>query len=101
MKYLVQQKRFIAEHNSWEKEEDLENTKEVVVKFEGRMKAKIRRQEKLNTVEEKDFKKGKLLKKYMTKILYKQNDRKFEKKYLRKLERNQQRWKLVSSEKKS
>ena len=42
MKYLVQQKRFVADHNSWERKEDLENTKEVVAKFEGRMNAEVR-----------------------------------------------------------
>ena len=39
-------------------------------------------------VEEKDFKKRELPRKYMAKILYGWNDRKFEKEYLRKLERN-------------
>ena len=39
-------------------------------------------------IEERDFKKEKLLKKYIVKILYGWNDRKFEKEYLRNLERN-------------
>ena len=30
------------EHDTWEKEEDLENTKEVVAEFEGRMSAEVR-----------------------------------------------------------
>ena len=37
---------------------------------------------------EKDFRKGKLLGKYMAKMLYGWNDKKFEKEYLKKLERN-------------
>jgi len=37
IKYLVQWKGFIAEYDSWEKEEDLKNTKEVVVEFERRI----------------------------------------------------------------
>ena len=51
-------------------------------------------------IEEKDFRKGKLLEKYTTKMLYGWDDGKFEEKYLRKLERNWQKWKLVSLEKK-
>ena len=30
------------EHNTWKKEEDLGNAKEVVVEFEGRMNAEVR-----------------------------------------------------------
>ena len=33
----------MVEHDSWEKEEDLENTKEVVAKFERRMSIEVRR----------------------------------------------------------
>jgi len=42
IKYLVWWKRFIEEHDSWEKKVDLENTKEVVANFERRMNAEIR-----------------------------------------------------------
>ena len=42
-KYLVQWKRFMVEHNSWEKEEDLENTRELVEEFEERMNVEVRR----------------------------------------------------------
>ena len=45
----------MAEYNSWEKEEDLENMKELVAKFKEKMTTKVRRQEKLDIVEEKDF----------------------------------------------
>jgi len=48
----------------------LENAKEVVVEFERRLNAEVRRQEKLNMVEERDFRRGKLPGKYITKILY-------------------------------
>ena len=40
-------------------------------------------------VKERDFRRRNLPKKYMAKILYRQNNRKFKKEYLRKLERNQ------------
>ena len=39
-------------------------------------------------VEERDFRRGTLLGKYMGKLLYRWNNGKFEAKYLRKLERN-------------
>ena len=38
--------------------------------FEGRMNVEIRRQEKLDRIEEKDFRRGELLGKYIVKILY-------------------------------
>ena len=79
---------FIAEHDSWEREKDLENTKEVIAEFEGRLNVEIRRQKKLDMVEERDFRRGKLLGKYMTKMLYGQDNGKFEDEYLEKLERN-------------
>ena len=75
------------------KEEDLKNTKEVVVEFKERINTEVRRQEKLDIAEERDFRKGELPGKYTAKILYSQNDGKFENKYLRKLERNWEKWK--------
>ena len=48
----------------------MENAKEVVAEFEERINAEVRRQEKLDAVKERDFKREKLLKKYMMKILY-------------------------------
>ena len=52
------------------------------------MNVEVRRQEKLEIAEEKDFKRGELLGKYMAKMLYGWDDGKFEKKYLRRLKRN-------------
>jgi len=59
-----------------------------VGKFERRMSAEIRRQEKLDRIEEKDFKREELLEKYTAKMLYGWDNGKFEEEYLRKLERN-------------
>jgi len=87
VKYLVQWKRFTAKHNIWEREKYLENIKDIVVEFEGRLNTEVRRQEKLNTVEERDFRKGVLPEKYTVKM-YRWDDGKFEDEYLRKLERN-------------
>ena len=60
----------MVEHNSWKREEDLENIKEVVAEFEKRVNAEVRKQEKLNMVEKRDLRRKELLGKYMAKILY-------------------------------
>jgi len=41
-KYFVQWKEFTVESNIWKKKEDLENARELVDKFEGRMSTEIR-----------------------------------------------------------
>jgi len=84
----VEWKGFTVEHDSWEKEEDLENTKELVAEFERRMNLEVRRQEKLDIAEEKDFRREELPGKYIARMLYRWNDGKFENEYLKKLERN-------------
>ena len=76
------------EHDSWIKRGKLGNVKEVLEDFEGRMEAEIRRQEKLDRVEERDFRRGKLLGKFMARMLYRWDDGKFKEKYLKKLHRN-------------
>ena len=43
------------------KKKDLGNAKEVLEEFEGRIKAEVRRQEKINMAEERNFRRGKLL----------------------------------------
>ena len=67
----------------------LKNVKKVVAEFEEKMSVKVRRQEKLEMKEKKNLRREELLGKYIVKVLYRQNDRKFEEEYLRKLERNQ------------
>jgi len=37
----------MAENNTWEKEEDLENAKELVNEFEERLRAEVRKQERI------------------------------------------------------
>ena len=87
-KYLVRWKGFTAEHDTWEKGEDLGHAKEALEEFKRRMNAEVRRQERLDMAEEKNFRRGEVLGKYMVKMLYRWDDGKFEKEYLRKLERN-------------
>ena len=61
---------------------------EVLEEFEGRINTEVRRQEKLDIVEERDFRRGELPGKFIAKMLYGWDDGKFEEEYLRKLERN-------------
>ena len=91
----------MVEHDTQEREENLGNTREAVEEFEGRMSAEVRKQEKLDRIEKKDFRRGKLPKKYMAKMLYGWDNEKFEEEYLRKLERNWQKQKSVSLKEKS
>jgi len=76
-KYLVRWKGFTVENNTWEKEEDLKNAKELVNEFERRLEAEVKQQEGINkrwkiklnpNVEE--FKRSELPEKYIAKILY-------------------------------
>ena len=87
-KYLVQWKGLMAEHDIWERKEDLGNAREALEEFKGRMNVEVRRQEKLDMTEEKDFRRGELPGKFMAKMLYGWDNGKFEEEYLRKLERN-------------
>ncbi len=52
------------------KEKDLGNAREALEEFEGRMNVEVRRQEKLDIVEEKNFRRGELLGKFTAKMLY-------------------------------
>jgi len=60
----------MVEHDTWERREDLGNVREVLEEFEGRINAKVRRREKLDMVEEKDFRRGKLPRKFTAMMLY-------------------------------
>ena len=60
----------------------------MVAKFEEILCVEMRKQEKLDLAEKRDFRRGKLLEKYMVKILYRWDNEKFEKVYLKKLKRN-------------
>ena len=57
-KYLVWWKGFTAEEDTWERIENLKNAEEAIKEFEGRMSAEVRRQERIDMVEEKDFRRG-------------------------------------------
>jgi len=78
----------------------LKNSEEALKEFERRMIMEIRRQEKLDMAEKRDFRRGELPGKFTARMLYGWDDEKFEEEYLKKLERNWRRWKAVSLEKK-
>ena len=52
------------------KKKNLKNAEEALEEFEGRMNAEVRRQERIDMAEEKDFRRGKLLGKFTARMLY-------------------------------
>ena len=99
-KYLMKQKGYIVEENMWEGLENLKNAMKKVEELEKRrfdeeiQKIQVRKgkEMKLNPKAE-EFKKDKLPGKYMAKLLYGWDNKKFEKEYLKKLEKNWNRQK--------
>ena len=66
----------------------MKNAKEALEEFKGRMSAEVRRQERIDMAEERDFRRRELPGKFMARMLYGWNDGKFKEEYLKKLERN-------------
>ena len=66
----------------------MKNVEEVLEEFEGRMNVKVKRQEKIDMAEKRDFRRKELSGKFTAKMLYGWDDGKFEEEYLKKLERN-------------
>ena len=88
VKYLIRWKSFTVEGDTWERRENLENAEELIEEFEwGGIE--VRRQE--GEVEE--YRRMELPGKYIAKLLYGWDDRKFEEEYLNKLEKNWKKWK--------
>ena len=48
----------------------MENKKKIVIEFEERMNIEVRRQEKLNIAEKRNFRREELPEKYIAKMLY-------------------------------
>ena len=99
-KYLVKWKGYTVEGNMWEGLENLKNAKEKIEEFEkGRFEEEIRRirlkkgkEIRLNP-EAEEFKREELPGRYTAKLLYGWDDKKFDEEYLKKLEKNWNRWK--------
>ena len=96
-KYLVRQKEYTVEEDTWKGLENLGNMIDLVEEFEKETrKERIRRvymrkekvKEKALNSEAEVFKKSDLLEKYIAKILFEWNNRKFKDEYLKKLERS-------------
>ena len=79
----------------WEGLENLKNVRKKIEEFEKRrfdkeiwrIQVKKGKEMKLN-LEVEEFKRGELPERYMAKLLYGWDDKKFEKEYLKKLEKN-------------
>ena len=69
-KYLVWWKGFMVEGDTWERKENLKNVEEALEEFEERMSAEVRRQERINMAEERDFRRGELPEKFTARMLY-------------------------------
>ena len=76
----------------------MKNTRKAVTEFKRRLIIEVRRQKKLDMAKEQNFRREKLPKKYIAKILYKLDNEKFKEEYFEKLEKNWQKWKSVSLE---
>jgi len=95
MKYLVKWKEYMVEENMWEGLENLKNAMMKIEEFEKRrfdeeiQRIQVRKgkEMKLNP-EAEEFRRGELPGRYMAKLLYEWDDKKFEEEYLKKLERN-------------
>jgi len=89
-----------VEENTWKELENLKNTREKIEEFKkGRFEEEIQRirvkkekKMKLN-LEAEEFKRGELPGRYTAKLLYGWDDKKFDEEYLKKLERNWNKWK--------
>jgi len=90
IEYLVQWKGYTAEENTWEKKGNLGNAQEAVEDYEREYKKTARR---IREEEDRTYSKSKLPGRYTAKALYGWDNRKFEREYLKKLERDWNRWK--------
>ena len=89
---MVWWKGFAVESDTWEEKENLGNTKEVVEEFEKEYQwdiENVKRKER----EERTFRKGELPERFIVRKLFRWSDKKYNKKYWARLERNWRRWK--------
>ena len=90
VEYLVWWKGYTAEEDTWEKERNLGNTQEAIRDYKREYEKTARR---IREEEDGVYHRGELPGRYTTKALYGWDDGKFEREYLKKLERNWNRWK--------
>ena len=90
-KYLIWQKGFTAERDTWERRENLKNAEELIEEFEWG-EVVVRQQ----VGEDEEYRRMELPGKFTAKVLYGWNDQRFEEEYLNKLEKN---WKKQKEDK--
>ena len=85
-------KGFIAESDTWEGRQNLENAKEAIKEFEREYQQDI---EEINWQEREEgvFERGELPERFIVKRLFKWSDKKYDEEYWGRLERNWRRWK--------
>ena len=91
-KYLIQWKGFTVESDTWKGKENLDNAKEVIEKFEKEYRRDIediRRQKR----EEGTFRREELPKRFIVRKLFEWSDKRYNKEYQARLERNWRKWK--------
>ena len=89
-KYLVWWKRFTVESDTWKEKGNLENAKKAIEEFEKEYRRDIediRRQER----EEEIFRRRELLGRFTVRKLFEWSDKKYDKEYWIRLERNWRR----------
>ena len=93
-KYLVQQKGCMVEEDTWESRENLKNAIELIEEFEREYSReeenKVRQQE---AEEDREMFSRELSRRYTTKLLYGQSNKKYDKKYWKQIEKNWRQWK--------
>jgi len=90
VEYLVRWKGYTAEEDTWEKEGNLENAREVVEDYKREYEKTVRR---IREKEDRVYSRSELPGRYTAKVLYGWDDGRFEKEYLEKLERSWRKWK--------
>jgi len=97
-KFLVRWKGYMAEEDTWENRENLENAKELVEEFEreyGEEAEELRRQELEE--KEKEFSRE-LPREFMAKLLYGWGRRRYERKRKKRWDENWNQWKNSSGQ---
>ena len=90
IEYLVCWKGYMAEEDTWERKENLGNAQKALRDYERGYEETARR---IREDEDGTYSRSKLPGRYMAKLLYGWDNRKFEREYLEKLERSWKRWK--------
>ena len=88
--YLVQQRGYIAKEDTWESRENLGNIQELIEEFEEQYGEGVRQTKKMNMRENQETQ---LPGRYIAKVLYRWDNKKFDREYWEQLERNWRRQK--------